>query len=162
VVIAAVEGTRPFLVELQALVSSTGFGTPQRVSAGFDRHRLALILAVLEKRIGLGLAGMDVFISLAGGFRIDEPGADLGAALAIASSFRDAPIDSGLAAVGEIGLSGEVRPVSQIEKRISEASRLGFTSLLVPQGNLKGLKPEIGIEVIGISSLPQALSTTGI
>ncbi|MFC2076509.1 DNA repair protein RadA [candidate division KSB1 bacterium] len=162
VVIAAIEGTRPFLVELQALVSTSGFGTPQRVSAGFDRHRLALILAVLEKRIGLGLAGTDVFISLAGGFRIDEPGADLGAALAIASSFRDSAIDSGLAAVGEIGLSGEVRPVAQIEKRVSEAARLGFTSLLVPRGNLKGLKPAKGIEVTGIADLSQALSVVGI
>src|SRR5918992_2353872 len=131
-VAVTVEGTRPILVEVQALTTPSAFGLPRRSANGLDAGRLQLLVAVLQKRVGLGLGGQDVYANVVGGMRIGEPAADLAIALAIASSFRDRPIDSRLVAIGEIGLSGELRSVSQIERRLGEARRLGFDKAVIP------------------------------
>ena len=131
-VVASIVGSRPVLVEIQALVGETSYGTPQRLAANIDRARLAMILAVLERRAGLHLGAHDVYASVAGGLRINEPAADLGIALAIASAFRGVPLQAGSAAFGEIGLSGEVRPVAQRARRIAEAKKLGFAHAIAP------------------------------
>ena len=131
-VVACIVGSRPVLVEIQALVGETAYGTPQRLAANIDRARLAMILAVLERRAGLHLGAHDVYASVAGGLRINEPAADLGIALAIASAFRGVPLQAGTAAFGEIGLSGEVRPVSQRARRVAEAKKLGFAHAIAP------------------------------
>ena len=131
-VVACIVGSRPVLVEIQSLVGETAYGTPQRLAANIDRARLAMILAVLERRAGLHLGAHDVYASVAGGLRINEPAADLGIALAIASAFRGVPLQAGTAAFGEIGLSGEVRPVSQRARRVAEAKKLGFAHAIAP------------------------------
>jgi DNA repair protein RadA/Sms len=132
-VVVAMEGTRPVLLEIQALVGSAGYGSPRRVATGVDPRRVAVLLAVLERRAGLDLSASDVFVNVAGGFRVAEPAADLAIALAIASSTVDVPIDPHAVAVGEIGLGGEVRRVSRLAVRLREAARLGFTSAWVPE-----------------------------
>ena len=131
-VVASLEGSRPLLVEVQALVAPTHFANPQRVTQGVDPRRLAVVIAVLEKRAGLSLAGADVFVNVAGGIRLQEPAADLGLALALASSFRDRTLAPDLVSIGEVGLGGELRPVPQIERRLEEAARLGFRSAVIP------------------------------
>ncbi len=156
-VVASIEGTRPILVEVQALVTSTSYGTPQRNATGIDLRRLALLIAVLEKRVGVMLGTSDVFVNIAGGLRIDEPAIDLGVAVSIVSSLRDKPIDSQCAVVGEIGLNGEVRTVSQIEKRIQEAAKLGFKKIVVPQNSLKGYLKIPDIEIIGVERVEDAV-----
>jgi DNA repair protein RadA/Sms len=158
-VICAVEGTRPLLLEVQALVTRTPFGMPRRTAAGVDYNRLLVLLAVLEKRAGLHLSDHDVYVSVAGGVRVDEPAADLGVALAVASSHRDRPVDAAAVAVGEVGLGGEVRAVSQIDRRIAEAAKLGFKKLVAPRANLAGLdeiRPS-GIEVTPVEHVGEAL-----
>ncbi|RJQ28845.1 MAG: DNA repair protein RadA [Peptococcaceae bacterium] len=158
VVVAGLEGTRPLLVEVQALVCPTGFGVPRRMTAGVDYNRAVLITAVLEKRLGLSLSNCDVFVNAVGGVKLDEPAVDLGIALALASSFRDISVRPGLVAAGEVGLTGEVRPVGGIEKRLHEASKLGFTSCLVPRQNLPlALNEEMA--VTGVETLAQALES---
>ncbi len=137
-VVASLEGSRPLLVEVQALVAPTHFANPQRVAQGVDPRRLAVVIAVLEKRAGLSLAGADVFVNVAGGIKLVEPATDLGLALALASSFRDAPLPPDLVAVGEVGLGGELRPVPQMERRLEEALRLGFRSALIPERQAPG------------------------
>ena len=132
-VVASIEGSRPLLSEVQALVAPTHYANPQRVAQGIDPRRLAVVIAVLDKRAGTSLAGADVFVNVAGGIRLEEPAADLGIALALASSFRDRPLPPDLVAVGEVGLGGELRPVPQIERRLAEARRLGFRSAIVPR-----------------------------
>jgi len=158
VVVSTMEGSRPLLVEIQALVCPTGFGTPRRMTAGVDYNRVSLILAVLEKRVGLHLGGQDAYVNAVGGVKIDEPAADLGIALALASSFKEIPVGR-LAAVGEIGLTGEIRPVPQLEKRVTEAFRLGFATCLVP--GRSGAVPKMGgaINIIGVETLEQAIET---
>ncbi len=156
-VAASIEGTRPILVEVQALVSSSNYGVPQRNTTGVDYRRLSLLLAVLEKRMGLHLGGFDVFVNIAGGVKIDEPAIDLGIATSITSSLRDVPVDSSSVAVGEIGLGGEIRTIGQIEKRVQEAAKLGFKRIIVPQNNLKGIKGNGEIEVIGVDRIEKAL-----
>jgi DNA repair protein RadA/Sms len=156
-VVASIEGSRPILVEVQALVTSTSYGMPQRNSTGFDFRRLALLLAVLEKRVGLNLGQHDVFVNIAGGIRIDEPAVDLGIASSIASSLRDVPVDSSSVAVGEIGLGGEIRTIGQIEKRVQEAAKLGFKRIIIPKNNLKGVKQNNEIEVVGVDRIEQAI-----
>ncbi len=153
------EGTRPILSEVQALVTTTGFGNPRRVSTGFDYNRLSLILAVLEKRIGMYFSNLDVYINVAGGLRLDEPAADLAIALSLVSGLKDIIIDEKTIAFGEIGLSGEVRSVSRPYTRIKEAARLGFTKCIVPKSALRkaGEIPD-GIKVIGVSSLREAIN----
>jgi DNA repair protein RadA/Sms len=136
-VVASLEGTRPLLVEVQALVAPTHFANPQRVAQGFDAKRLAVLLAVLEKRARLSLAGCDVFVSVAGGIRLEEPAADLGLALALAGSFRDAPLAADMVAIGEVGLAGELRPVPQLARRLAEAGRLGFRTAVVPRSRVE-------------------------
>jgi DNA repair protein RadA/Sms len=156
-VVASIEGSRPILVEVQALVTPTNYGMPQRTCTGFDYRRLALLLAVLEKRVGLNLGQQDVFVNIAGGIRIDEPAVDLGIAASITSSLRDIPVDSSSVAVGEIGLGGEIRTIGQIEKRVQEAAKLGFKRIIVPQHNLKTFKSNGDIEIIGVDRVEQAI-----
>ncbi len=156
-VVASMEGTRPILVEVQALVTPTSYGLPQRNSTGFDYRRLGLLLAVLEKRVGLRLGASDVFVNIAGGVRIDEPAVDLGIATSIVSSLRDVPVDSQSVAVGEIGLSGEIRTIGQIEKRVLEARKLGFKRIIIPKNNLKGLKVNGEIQVVGVDRIDKAM-----
>lgn len=156
-VVASIEGSRPILVEVQALVTPTNYGMPQRTSSGFDYRRLALLLAVLEKRVGMSLGQQDVFVNVAGGIRIDEPAVDLGIAASIASSLRDIPVDSSSVAVGEIGLGGEIRTIGQIEKRVQEASKLGFKRIIVPQHNLKNFKSNGDIEIVGVDRIEKAI-----
>ncbi|MEW6606980.1 MAG: DNA repair protein RadA [bacterium] len=156
VVTASIEGTRPILVELQSLVSPTNFGLAKRETLGVDYNRTALLLAVLEKRMGLHLGIYDVFVNVTGGMKIVEPGADLGIACAVVSSLKDKPIDSKIAIVGEVGLAGEVRGISYIEKRIEEVSKLGFERFILPEYNLAGLK-SYSIDLIGVKNLKEAL-----
>jgi DNA repair protein RadA/Sms len=132
-VVASIEGSRPLLVEIQGLVAPTHFANPQRVAQGVDPRRLAVVIAVLEKRSGISLAGADVFVNVAGGIRLEEPAADLALALALASSFLDRPLAPDLVAIGEVGLGGELRPVPQLERRLAEARRLGFKTAVVPR-----------------------------
>jgi len=151
------EGTRPLLVEIQALASTTSFGLPRRTANGIDFNRLLLLVAVLSKRVGLRLSDQDVFVNVVGGLRVNEPAADLAVAVAIASSFRDVAVAADLAVVGEIGLSGELRAVSQLSRRLSEVAKLGFRRCLLPKGARpkKDIPPEI--EAIGVRSVAEAL-----
>jgi DNA repair protein RadA/Sms len=135
---SAIEGVRPFLVETQALVSTAAYGTPQRSATGFDQRRLNMLLAVLEKRVGFKLAQKDVFLNIAGGLRVTDLAMDLSVIAAVLSSNVDTPIETGWCMAGEVGLSGEVRPVSRIEQRIGEAEKLGFSHIIIPQYNLQG------------------------
>ncbi|MEE3232742.1 MAG: DNA repair protein RadA [Candidatus Latescibacterota bacterium] len=155
-VVCSIEGTRPLLVEIQALVSRSAFGYPQRVSTGIESKRLSIIIAVLEKRCLHDLSGEDIFVNVVGGLRLDEPAADLAVGLAIISSFRNIPIVAKTIVVGEIGLGGEIRPVSQVERRVVEARRLGFERCLVSNSNLKGWKHPKDMEVIGVGGLEAA------
>ena len=152
------EGTRPILAEVQVLVSSTGFGNPRRMAAGFDYNRLNLILAVLEKREGLYFSNLDTYINITGGLSLDEPAADLAAAMSLVSAVRDVPLDAETIAFGEIGLSGEIRSVSQVLSRIKEAQRLGFKKCIIPKLCLKNLPNDLSIEVIGVRTLKDAIS----
>lgn len=158
VVVASIEGTRPILVEIQALVSPTNFSLARREVLGVDYNRVALLIAVLEKKIGLHLGGSDIFVNVAGGIKILEPAADLGIALAIISNFKNVALSSEIAVVGEIGLTGEVRTVSFIEKRIEEVRKLGFKRCIIPENNLLNLKKqEVGIELTGARTVKEAL-----
>jgi DNA repair protein RadA/Sms len=156
VVTACMEGTRPLLVEVQGLVSSTKFGSGRRMAQGFDQNRTSLLIAVLEKRLGLNLSGDDVFINVAGGIEIDEPAADLGVAAAVMSSFRDKPVPADVVVFGEIGLTGEIRGVLQAEARAREAQALGFKKLILPASNKKGLEKLLGLRVVGVRDLRDA------
>jgi DNA repair protein RadA/Sms len=157
VVTASMEGTRPILVELQALASSTSFGTPRRTILGIDHNRVALLVAVMEKKLGMHLMGHDIFINVAGGVKIDEPAVDMGIVSAIASSFIDKPIMKGTIIFGEVGLAGEVRAIGHVETRIAEATKMGFTRCLVPQSNLKRMAEIKGIELIGVKTVEEAI-----
>ena len=156
VVVCSLEGTRPLLLELQALVSPSNYGMPQRVCSGIDYKRLALLLAILEKRAGISLGAFDVFVNAAGGVKIEEPAVDLGTTVAITSSFKDIPADNKSVLVGEVGLGGEVRAVNQIERRIREAEKLGFENCIIPQGNLKTLNQRFNIKITGVKSIKEA------
>jgi DNA repair protein RadA/Sms len=155
-VVPTLEGTRPLLVEIQALTTPTAFGLPRRTANGVDFNRLLLITAVLTKRVGLRLGNQDIIVNVTGGLRIAEPAADLGIALAIASSFRDVGVDPQLVVVGEVGLSGELRTVPQLERRVAEAARMGFARCLVPKAGGKIVKPK-DIELIIVSTLREAI-----
>jgi DNA repair protein RadA/Sms len=152
-VTATIEGTRPLLVEIQALVAPSYLTSPRRMTNGVERDRVSLVLAVLEKRVGLSLANQDVYINVAGGVEVKEPAADLAIALAVASNFKEMPVDPGAIFLGEIGLSGEVRGCSQIEKRLKEASRLGFTSAVIAKKNLGRDAKTADLKVSGVDSL---------
>lgn len=156
-VVPSLEGSRPILVELQALVSSSSFGTPQRTAIGIDHKRVALLVAILEKKVELSLAGQDIFLNVAGGVRLDEPAVDLAAIAALASSHLNKVINPHMVLFGEVGLTGEVRAISQPELRIREAARLGFKECVLPQGNLKNLDAPDSIKLIGIKHASEAL-----
>ncbi|MEQ1606383.1 MAG: DNA repair protein RadA [Pyrinomonadaceae bacterium] len=157
VVTVCMEGTRPMLVEIQALVSGTKYGAGRRMTQGFDQNRTSLLIAVAEKQLGLQLAADDVFVNVAGGMEIDEPAADLGVIAAIASSFRNLQVPPETAVFGEVGLTGEVRGVLQAQARAREAQTLGFKKLILPESNKKGLEKLLGIRVIGVKNLEQAM-----
>ena len=151
------DGTRPFLIEAQALVSTAAYGTPQRSVTGFDSKRMNMLLAVLEKRVGFKLAAKDVFLNIAGGIRVNDPALDLAVTAAILSSNVDMPVSRGFCMAGEIGLSGEIRPVTRIEQRIAEATKLGMTDILIPAHTLKGVDPStLGIRVHEVSKIDEA------
>ena len=157
VVVASLEGTRPILVELQALVSPTNFAMPRRMANGVDGNRLALLVAVMEKRMGLNLAGQDIYVNVVGGLRIDEPALDLGIVAAVSSSLRNRPIAPTTVVFGEVGLGGEVRAVGQGETRLREAAQMGFQRCLLPERNLVKLPPMESLELIGVAEVGEAL-----
>ncbi len=157
VVTACMEGTRPILVELQALISSAGFGTPRRTILGLDYNRVSLLVAVMEKKLGLNLAGQDIFMNVAGGVKVSEPAVDLGIVAAIASSFLDRSIPEGFLTIGEVGLAGEVRGVSHLETRIAEVQKMGFTKCIVPEASLKQVNKKSDIELIGVDRLAKVI-----
>jgi DNA repair protein RadA/Sms len=155
---SSIEGTRPLLLEVQALVTPSTFGNPQRVATGFDFRRLSILLAVLEKRAGYRLSANNVFLNMAGGVKIDEPAVDLAVCCSIASSLLDKAVDNKTVLIGEIGLGGEVRTVGHIEKRIQEAQKLGFQKAIIPHNNTKGLKNYTAIKITGIENLTEAIN----
>lgn len=158
VVAPTLEGSRPLLVEVQALTASTAYGTPRRTASGIDQNRLALLVAVLGRRAGIGLGSHDVYANLAGGLVLDEPALDLPLAIALASSFRDRPVPPGTVAIGEVGLLGELRSVSGLERRLREAARLGFSRAIVPRASRGGQTPVIdGLDVVAVATLREAL-----
>ncbi|MCX8128540.1 MAG: DNA repair protein RadA [Clostridia bacterium] len=160
VVISSVEGTRPMLIEIQALVCATNFGMPRRMATGIDYNRITLLMAVLEKRVGMQLSSYDAYVNVVGGLKLDEPACDLGVITAIASSFRNTPVREGSVLIGEVGLTGEVRAVNQIDKRIIEAARIGFKNCIVPAGNMKiikQMKDINGINIKSVENVQQAL-----
>lgn len=154
---AAIEGVRPFLIETQALVSTAAYGTPQRSATGFDLRRLNMLLAVLEKRVGFKLAQKDVFLNIAGGIRVTDPAIDLSVIAAVLSSNVDTAVSRNVCMAGEVGLSGEIRPVTRIGQRAGEAAKLGFKRMLVPEGNMKGLVAPDGMEIVPVGRVEQAL-----
>jgi len=157
VVTATMEGSRPILIELQALVSNTLFGTPRRTILGLDHNRVALLAAVMEKKMGMHLMGHDIFMNVAGGVKADEPAIDMGIVSAIASSFLDKPIPDGNIVMGEVGLTGEVRAISHVEIRVGEVKKMGFTKCFVPASNLKRMTEIKGIEIVGIGTVSEAV-----
>lgn len=157
VVTACMEGTRPLLVEIQALVSETKYGTGRRMTQGVDQNRVALLMAMLEKRLGLQMLGDDVFVNIAGGLEVDEPAVDLGVVAAITSSFKSIPIDAHTAVFGEVGLTGEVRGTTQAAVRAREAQALGFKKIIMPSSNTSGLERILGLRTVGVRSVEEAL-----
>ena len=155
--LATIEGSRPLLVEVQALVAGSKYGTGRRMAQGLDANRVALMIAMLEKRVGLHLMGDDVFVNVAGGLEVDEPAADLGVVTAIASSFKSKPVDPHTAVFGEVGLTGEVRGAMQAQSRAREAQALGFKRIVLPASNTAGLERLLGVRVVGVRSVEEAL-----
>ena len=160
-VVCTMEGSRPILAEVQALVSKSGMSAPRRVATGFDFNRVWMLLAVLEKRLGFYYGSLDVYVNIIGGLRIQEPAADLPVAMALYSSLTDKPVGDDVIAFGELGLGGEIRSVSHIEQRIAEAARLGFSKCIVPKHSLKNVRKPDGIEVVGVTNLRQAFGEMG-
>ncbi|WP_033827316.1 DNA repair protein RadA [Bacillus andreraoultii] len=156
-VVASMEGTRPILVEIQSLVSPTTFGNPRRMATGIDHNRVSLLMAVLEKRVGMLLQNQDAYLKAAGGVKLDEPAIDLAIALSIASSFKDKPTRATDCFIGEVGLTGEIRRVSRIEQRVREAGKLGFNRIIIPKNNMNGLENVQSIQIIGVSTIKEAL-----
>lgn len=157
-VTSSMEGTRPILLEVQALVTPSNYGNPQRVATGFDFRRLSILLAVLERRASIRLSSHNVFLNMAGGVKIDEPAVDLAVCCSIASSLLDKNVDSDFVLVGEVGLGGEVRSVSNIEKRIQEAEKLGFGHIIIPRNNAKGVRSTSSIKVVPVDNIAQAIN----
>jgi len=157
VVVCSMEGSRPILIEVQALVCRSNFGFPKRTATGTDINRLNLLMAVLEKRVGLQLSDCDAYVNVTGGLKLNEPALDLGIVMAVVSSFKNRPMDPNMMVFGEIGLGGEVRGVTMVMQRISEAKRLGFTSCVLPKSSLKGLDKIEGIKLIGVESVSDAV-----
>lgn len=161
-IIAAIEGTRPILVELQSLTSQTVFGFPKRTANGVDYNRLALLIAVLEKKAGLNLGSQDVYLNVVGGLRLNEPSIDLGVMAVTASSFKNIPIPSDMVIMGEVGLTGEVRRINLIEKRLKEAEKLGFKTCVIPESNKKLLKENYKLDIIGVKNINEAMKKIGL
>lgn len=157
VVVCSIEGTRPILIEIQALVCRTNFGIPRRQTTGTDFNRVNLLMAVLEKRAGMQIGDCDAYVNITGGIKINEPALDLGIVLAIVSSYKNRPIDEKTICFGEVGLSGEVRAVSQVEQRVLEAKKLGYETVVMPKVSMEGLEPVPGIRMIGISGIGEAI-----
>jgi len=156
---STIEGVRPFLIEIQALVSSAAYGTPQRSSTGFDAKRLNMLLAVLEKRCGFKLGTKDVFLNIAGGIKVDDPGVDLAVTMAVLSSNANLPIPAGIAFAAEVGLSGEIRPVNRVDQRIAEVEKLGYKKIIISQ-NIKGLNlSNYKIDVVQCTKIGQVVKT---
>ena len=162
IVVASLEGTRPILVELQALTATSVFGMPRRTANGIDYNRLTLLIAVLEKRAGLPLGNQDVYLNIVGGIRINEPALDLGIILSACSSYKNIAIANDTIAIGEVGLTGEVRSVNQIEKRIKEAEKLGFKKCIIPESNKKLLKDDYKLDIIGVQNILDAMRYLGL
>ena len=159
-VACAMEGTRPVLAEVQVLVTRTSFNVPRRTSDGFDFNRVNLLLAVAEKRGGLNIGMCDAYVNVIGGLQLDEPAADLAFILAAASSFRDTPVDASMTAIGEVGLTGEVRSVNALQQRLSEAARLGFTKCLIPRHGTQNISAPAGMELIRVRNIREAIEFT--
>ena len=156
-VVAAMEGTRTLMVEIQSLVSQTNFGMPRRTAIGVDFNRVNLLVAVLEKKVGFHLGGMDIFLNVVGGLKIIEPAVDLGIITTVASSLKDIPVDPRLFVFGEVGLSGEIRAVAQAETRIKEASKIGFKKAIIPFGNYEKIKNDFGLQITGVKNVEDCL-----
>lgn len=159
VVVCSMEGTRPLLIEIQALVSPTSFNYPRRTTVGIDFNRVNLLLAVLEKKAGLQLGGCDAYVNIAGGMRLNEPAIDLGIVCAIISSYRNVPVHDGTMIFGEVGLTGEIRGVSHVEQRLMEAIKMGFTRCILPKTNMTALEKNVKgkIELVGVSNIRDVL-----
>lgn len=162
VIVASIEGTRPLLIELQALTTPSVFGFPRRTANGIDFNRLTLLMAVLEKKVGLSLGNQDAYLNVVSGIKITEPAVDLGIVLSVASSFKNSSIPKDLVAIGEVGLTGEIRAVNMIEKRLKEAEKLGFKTCIIPESNKKLLKENYKLDIIGVQNISEALKKVGI
>ena len=162
IIVASMEGTRPMLIELQALTTRSIFGMPRRTANGIDYNRLVMLMAVLEKKAGLNLGTQDAYINVVGGLKVNEPSVDLGVVLAVSSSFKNMPISQDVIAIGEVGLTGEVRNVNSIEKRIKEAEKMGFKTCIIPESNKNMLKNKYKMDIIGVKNIVQALKYLGI
>ena len=161
IIVASLEGTRPILIEIQALLTPTAFGMPRRTGNGIDYNRLVLLMAVLEKRAGVPLSNHDAYVNVVSGLRLDEPATDLGIALAVASSYKNVPLPKDLVAIGEVGLTGEIRTVNSLEKRIREADRMGFKTCIISEMGKKQLKYKGNINIIGVDNIRNALKACG-
>ena len=157
IVVASMEGTRPILVELQALTSQSVFGFPRRTANGIDYNRLTLLVAVLEKVVGMPLGNQDVYLNIVGGIKINEPALDLGIVLATASSYKNISVPIDTIAIGEVGLTGEIRSINMVEKRIKEAEKLGFKTCIIPESNKKQLKGKYNSNIIGVKNIYEAM-----
>lgn len=156
------EGTRPLLIELQALTSHTVFGLPRRTANGIDYNRLTLLMAVLEKKAGINLSSQDIYVNVVSGIKISEPAIDLGIIICVASSYKNLSIPKDVLVIGEVGLTGEVRTVNLIEKRLKEAEKLGFKTCLIPENNKKLLKESYKLDIIGMKNVNDALKKLGL
>ncbi len=161
-IVASIEGTRPILVEMQALTTMSVMGVPKRTGNGFDYNRLSVLIAVLEKRAGLSLGNQDIYLNIAGGMKLSEPAVDLGVAVTVASAYKNIPIAKDVVIIGEVGLTGEVRRINLIEKRLKEAEKLGFKKCIIPENNKKVLKDEYKLDIIGVKNIGEALKKLGI
>lgn len=161
-IVCCMEGTRCILVEFQALTTQSVFGFPKRTANGIDYNRLSLLIAVLEKRAGMSLGSQDVYLNVAGGLKINEPSIDLGILMVTASSYRNIPIEKGIVIMGEVGLTGEVRRINLIEKRLKEAEKLGFKKCIIPESNKKSLKEKFKLDIIGVKNVNEAMNKLGL
>ena len=162
VIVATMEGTRPLLVELQALTSTSVFGLPRRTANGVDYNRLTLLMAVLEKKAGMNLGNQDVYLNVVSGIKVSEPAVDLGVILSVASSFKNLSIQNDTVVVGEVGLTGEVRSVNLIDKRLKEIEKLGFKTCIIPESNKKVLKEKYKLDIIGVKNINEAMQKLGL
>ena len=162
VIVASMEGTRPLLIELQALTTPSVFGIPKRAANGIDYNRLTMLIAVLEKKSSMPLGSQDVYLNVVSGIRLVEPAVDLGTVLAVGSIFRNLPLPKDMVAIGEVGLTGEIRAVNMIEKRVKEAEKMGFKTCIIPESNKKLLKDNFKMDIIGVRTINEAMQKAGL